>query len=169
MFGLEYLSFHFLTVLVDFLGHKKSINQFTETSSHEDNVIGEQHIYVKSNQIQKFTTWYPTGPATHQSDWLSAVRAAAARGCVLAFAGWWVALATPAQLALFHNFCLCLGLTAEMKRVDNNVKAVIRARARKVSRGAAVDWPERLCSCSAKSRWFSTWDELQTRKSIWGL
>ena len=69
----------------------------------------------------------------------SAVRAAAARGCVLAFAGWWVALATPAQLALFHNFCLCLGLTAEMRRVDNNVKAVIRARARKVSRGAAVD------------------------------
>ena len=73
------------------------------------------------------------------SDGGSAVRAAAARGCVLAFAGWWVALATPAQLALFHNFCLCLGLTAEMRRVDNNVKAVIRARARKVSRGAAVD------------------------------
>ena len=71
--------------------------------------------------------------------YISAVRAAAARGCVLAFAGWWVALATPAQLALFHNFCLCLGLTAEMRRVDNNVKAVIRARARKVSRGAAVD------------------------------
>ena len=69
LFGLEYLSFHFLTVLVDFLGHKKSINQFTETSSHEDNVIGEQHIYVTSNQIQKFTSGYPTGPATHQSDW----------------------------------------------------------------------------------------------------
>ena len=69
----------------------------------------------------------------------SAVRAAAARGCVLAFAGWWVALATPTQLTLFHYFCLCLGLTAEMRRVDNNVKAVIRARARKVSRGAAVD------------------------------
>ena len=75
----------------------------------------------------------------HHHHHFSAVRAAAARGCVLAFAGWWVALATPAQLALFHNFCLCLGLTAEMRRVDNNVKAVIRARAGKVSRGAAVD------------------------------
>ena len=87
---------------------------------------------------------------------LSAVRAAAARGCVLAFAGWWVALATPTQLTLFHYFCLCLGLTAEMRRVDtlfdNNVKAVIRTRPRKVSRGAAEDGRERLCSCSAKAR-----------------